>query len=89
VERANGMILRGLKPRIFKDLNKIGRRWLTELRSVIWSLRTTSSRATGFTLFFLVYGVEAVLPTDLEYGSPRLRAYSERNNQVSHEDLLD
>ena len=31
VERANGMILQGLKPRIFNKLNKFGRRWLTEL----------------------------------------------------------
>jgi transposase InsO family protein len=28
VERANGMILRGLKPRIFEQLNKSGRKWL-------------------------------------------------------------
>jgi hypothetical protein len=72
VERANDMILQGLKPRIFNDLNKFGRRWLAELPSVIWSLRTTSSRAMGFTPFFLVYGAEAIMPTDLEYGSPRV-----------------
>jgi hypothetical protein len=66
------MILQGLKPRIFNDLNKFGRRWLAELPSVIWSLRTTSSRAMGFTPFFLVYGAEAIMPTDLEYGSPRV-----------------
>ena len=35
VERANGMILQGLKPKIFNKLNKFGRRWLTELPSVI------------------------------------------------------
>ena len=35
VERANGMILQGLKPRIFNKLNKFGRRRLTELPSVI------------------------------------------------------
>ena len=73
--RANGMILQGLKPRIFNKLNKFGRRWLTELPSVIWSLRTTPSRAMGFTPFFLIYGAEAMLPIDLEYGSPRLKAY--------------
>jgi transposase InsO family protein len=28
VERANGMILQGLKPRIFDRLNKSGRKWL-------------------------------------------------------------
>jgi hypothetical protein len=31
----------------------------------------------GFTPFFLVYGSEAVLPTDVEYASPRLKAYNE------------
>jgi transposase InsO family protein len=45
VERANGMIIQGLKPRIFDRLNKSGRKWLQELSSVIWSLRNTPSRA--------------------------------------------
>jgi hypothetical protein len=89
VERANGMILQGLKPRIYNDLNKFGRRWMKELPSVVWSLRTTPSRATGFTPFFLVYGAEAILPTDLEYGSPRTRAYDDQSNQTSREDSLD
>jgi hypothetical protein len=40
-------------------------------------------------LFFLVYGAEAILPTDLEYGSPRTRAYDDRSNQTSREDSLD
>jgi transposase InsO family protein len=89
VERANGMILQGLKPRIYNDLNKFGRRWMKELPSVVWSLRTTPSRATGFTPFFLVYGVEAILPTDLEHGSPRTRAYDARSNRTNREDSLD
>jgi hypothetical protein len=89
VERANGMILQGLKPRIYNDLNKFGKRWMKELPSVVWSLRTTSSQATGFSPFFLVYGAEAILPTDLEYGSPRTKAYDDQNNQTSREDSLD
>jgi hypothetical protein len=68
VERVNDMILQCLKPRIFDRLNKSGQKWLQELLAVVWSLRTTPSRAMGFTLFFLVYGAEAILPTDLEYG---------------------
>jgi transposase InsO family protein len=88
VERANGMILQGLKPRIYNDLNKFGRRWMKELPSVVCSLRTTPSRATG-TPFFLVYGVEAILPIDLEYGSPRTRTYEDRSNRTSWEDSLD
>jgi hypothetical protein len=30
VERANGMVLQGIKPRIFNRLNKFVRRWVTE-----------------------------------------------------------
>jgi hypothetical protein len=56
---------------------------------VVWSLRTTPSRSTGFSPFFLVYGVEAILPTDLEYGSPRTKAYIDQSNQTSREDSLD
>jgi transposase InsO family protein len=89
VERANGMLLQGLKPRIYNDLNKFGKRWMKELPSVVWSLRTTPSRAMGFSPFFLVYGAEAILPTDLEYGSPRTKAYDDRSNQTSREDSLD
>jgi IS30 family transposase len=35
VERANGMILQGLKPRIYNDLKKFGKRWMKELPSVV------------------------------------------------------
>jgi hypothetical protein len=35
VERANCMILQGLKPRIYNDLNKFGRRWMKELCLVV------------------------------------------------------
>jgi transposase InsO family protein len=89
VERANGMILQGLKPRFFDRLNKSSRKWLQELPTVVWSLRTTPSRATGFTPFFLLYGAEAILPKDLEYGSPRVQGYDEGTNQRAHEDSLD
>jgi hypothetical protein len=89
VERANDMILQGLKPRIYTDLNMFGKRWMKELPSVVWSLRTTPSRAMGFTPFFLVYGAEAILPTDLEYGSPRARAYDDQSNRTNREDSLD
>jgi transposase InsO family protein len=89
VERANGMVLQGLKPRIFNILNKHGKKWAVDLPSVLWSLRTMPSRATRFTPFFLVYGAEAVLPTNLEYGSPRLKAYNEQSNDVTRENALD
>jgi transposase InsO family protein len=89
VERANGMILQALKPRIFDRLNKSGRKWLQELPSIVWSLRTTPSRSTKFTSFFLVYGLKAVLPMDPEYGSPKVKGYDENANQRAREDSLD
>jgi hypothetical protein len=32
------------------------------------------NRLTNFTPFFMVYGAEGVLPTELQYRSPRVRA---------------
>jgi hypothetical protein len=33
------------------------------------------NRLTNFTLFFMVYGEEVMLPTELQYRSPRVQAY--------------
>ena len=76
-------------PRIFNRLNKFDACWLAELPSVLWSLRTTPSRATGYTPFFMVYGSEAILPIDLDYGAPRIRAYDEQGAKASHQDAMD
>ena len=89
VERANSMLLKGLKPRIFNRLSKFGARWVAELPAVLFSLRTTPSRATGYTPFFMVFGSEAILPTDLDYGAPRIRAYDEQGAKASHQDTMD
>ena len=37
----------------------------------------------------MVYGSEAVLPTDLNYGAPRIRAYNEQGAEASHQDAMD
>ena len=36
-----------------------------------------------------MYGSEAVLPTDLEYGAPRVQAYDDNGNLTSLEDAVD
>ena len=77
VERANAEVLKGLKTKAFDKLENRGRNWIEHLPSVLWSLRTTPTRPTGETPFFLVYGAEAVLPTELKHGSPRVLAYDE------------
>jgi transposase InsO family protein len=80
-ERANAEVLRGLKTRMFDRLHKCGRRWVDEMPAVLWSLRTTPNQATGETPFSLVYGAKAVLPTELTYGSPRVQAFDEADQQ--------
>lgn len=89
VERANGMLLQGIKPLIFDRLEKFGRQWLEELPKVLWSLRTTRSRATGFTPFYMVYGSEAILPTNIEYGAPRVKAYNGQEVEIYLKDAMD
>ena len=71
------MVLQGLKPRIFHRLNKFGKRWVVELPAVLWSLRMTPSRATGYTPLFMVYGSETIVPTNLNYRAPRVTANNE------------
>jgi hypothetical protein len=70
-------------------LKKFVGRWVLELRAVLWSFRMTPSQAIGFTPFFMVYGSEAVLPTDLDYGAPRVRAYDEHGSEAYLEDAMD
>jgi hypothetical protein len=40
VERANGLILDGLKKRLYDENSKKGGKWTVEISSVIWGLRT-------------------------------------------------
>ena len=52
VECINGLIIDGLKKRIFDETSKKEGKWLTELPMVVWRLRTQPSKATGRTPFF-------------------------------------
>jgi hypothetical protein len=77
VKQANGMVLQALKDRIYDDASNYATRWLAELPHVIWGLRTQVCSATGFSPFFLVYRSEAVLPTDVTFGTPHIQFYEE------------
>ena len=37
----------------------------------------------------MAYGAEAVLPTDLDYGARRVKAYNEEGAEASHQDAMD
>nr|AAP54912.2 retrotransposon protein, putative, Ty3-gypsy subclass [Oryza sativa Japonica Group] len=88
VERANGMILQGIKARVFDRLKPYAGKWVKQLPSVLWSLRTTPSRATGQSPFFLVYGAEAMLPSEVEFESLRFRNYREERYEEDRVDDL-
>jgi transposase InsO family protein len=84
-ERANTEVLKGLKTKSFNaKLEACSKKWLDNLQSILWSIRTTASKPTGETPFFLVYGAEAVLPTDVKFGSSRVLAF----NEIRQEDLI-
>nr|ABA99479.1 retrotransposon protein, putative, unclassified [Oryza sativa Japonica Group] len=89
VERANAEILKGLKTKTFNILKKHGDSWIEELPAVLWANRTTPSRATGETPFFLVYSAEAVLPSELTLRSPRATMYCETDQDQLRRDDLD
>src|SRR5581483_10077420 len=88
-ERANAEVLKGLKTRTFDCLKKHGKKWVEELPSVLWSIRTTPNRATGETPFFMVYGAEAVLPPELTMRSPRVTAYNETLQEQARKEDVD
>jgi hypothetical protein len=71
------MILDGLKKRLYNKNNKKGGKWINEISSVVWGLRTQSSKAIGQSPFFLVYGSETILPANVMWQSPRLEMYEE------------
>jgi hypothetical protein len=89
VEKANGLILAGIKPRLVEPLEHSAGCWVKELPSVLWSLRTTPNRSVGFTPFFMVYGAEAVPPTDIEFDAPRVVQYTEKQAKEAREDGID
>nr|CAE03827.1 OSJNBb0013J13.4 [Oryza sativa Japonica Group] len=67
-ERTNGKILEALKKRLEGGGAK--GKWPEELLSVLWALRTTPTRPTKFSPFMLLYGDEAMTPTELGANSP-------------------
>src|SRR5947207_6375956 len=83
------MVLQGIKMRVFDWLRPYAGKWVKELPSVLWALRTSPSRATSESPFFLTYGSEVVLPTELEFGSPRVRNFNEKQSEDSHLADLD
>ncbi|XP_073033822.1 uncharacterized protein [Primulina eburnea] len=62
--------------------------WVDELPSALWAYRTTPREGTKETPLILVYGNEAVLPTEIGLESARVMFYDE-DNGVRHVTDLD
>jgi hypothetical protein len=86
IERANRLILQGMKTRMFYDLEARGKNWHKELPSVLWALQTNVNRATRDTPFNLVYGADAVLPPEIYLESARV-AHFDPEHQVEAREL--
>ncbi|XP_075507402.1 uncharacterized protein LOC142544229 [Primulina tabacum] len=67
--------------------NIVCRYRVDELSSVLWAYRTTPREETKETPFSLVYGNEAVLPTEIGLESVRVMCYDEDNDMRRATDL--
>jgi hypothetical protein len=52
-------------------------KWTNELPKVIWSHNTTVSRATSFTPFRLLFGIEVMTPEEIKNESMRVQKAKE------------
>ncbi|KAK9073810.1 hypothetical protein SSX86_006404 [Deinandra increscens subsp. villosa] len=80
-ESSNKIIINNLK----KKLGSKKGRWAEELPFVLWADRTTSKNATGQTPFSLVFGAEAVIPTEMVIPTARVTL---QDSQYNSENLL-
>uniref|UniRef100_A0A2N9GRM0 Integrase catalytic domain-containing protein n=1 Tax=Fagus sylvatica TaxID=28930 RepID=A0A2N9GRM0_FAGSY len=67
-EATNRMLLRILSKMVFD----YGKGWNSHLADTLWAYRGSTKTATGFTPFSLVYGTDAISPTELLVPSPRI-----------------
>jgi hypothetical protein len=74
VERANEIITTGIIKSIF---NQPKGKWPHKLIKVVWNHNTAVSRSTGFTLFKLLFGDEAITLEEARTGSLRTLASTE------------
>jgi hypothetical protein len=84
--------MQGIKTRMFHDLEARGRNCHKELLLVLWALRTNINRATRDTPFNLVYGADAVLPSEIYLESARVAHFNAEDQAEArklHSNLLE
>nr|GEY18839.1 reverse transcriptase domain-containing protein [Tanacetum cinerariifolium] len=76
VERVNRSLGEGIKER----LGERNKNWMEELPHVLWAHRTMIKSSHGDTPFSLIYGTEAVIPTEIEMPTYRTAVVDVVNN---------
>lgn len=80
------IVLQGIKTHIYDRLMAYDMRWVEELPYVLWVVRTTTTSSNKETQFFLVYGFEAMLPSELRHQSTRVKKYSDEKQEERQSD---
>jgi hypothetical protein len=78
-----------LKKRLHDAANTKGGKWIKELPNALWGLRTQPTKPTGQSPYFLVYGSEAILPTDVMWDSLAVEQYDEGISEDSRRVDID
>ena len=85
VEATNKTLISALK----KMLKKTKRRWVDEPPGVLWTYKMTPGRPTWTTPFALVYGMDAVIPTEIGMPTTRTTIQGQRDEKQELERQLD
>jgi len=64
-------------------------KWVEELHRVVWSYNTTTSRATGFTPFKVLYGEEAMLPKEAKHQSRRVLKHALASDEAYSKETIE
>jgi hypothetical protein len=83
------MVLDALKKRLHDAANSKGGKWIKELPNALWGLCTQPSKPMGQSPYFLVYGSEAILPTDVMWDSPAVEQYDKGISEDSRRVDID
>ena len=76
-EASNKTLLTALKKRLDSAKGK----WVEELPGVLWAYRTMTRRPTGVSPFALTYGMEAVIPTEIDLPTSRTTMLNSANEE--------
>ena len=80
-EASNKTLLIALKKRLDSAKGK----WVEELPGVLWAHRTMARKPTGISPFALTYGMEAVIPTEIDLPTIRIATPKQKMKDPSPE----